>query len=191
MNFIVTGRTTDKVHNGTVRWTTTLDPLAKGGDGFRGRPLLTARIHAAFQALYGAGSKSTADRARANLHYFWRFLDDHEALSRMLPGVDEAVMDDLTWDELEAIWRLFIDWLRQKPDDRFNARTKYYINATVCTAFAKAFEMDVECGRSDKQSLDIYVYFSDRQSTSYGDDVLEFDEAKAAFRALARTWGKY
>ena len=188
MNRCISGRYTDKCSGKPVTWTLTLAALAEGGNGFRGRPKLLKRILDAFEVLHRAGARSSAYRALSNIKYFWRFLDDQEVLSKALPGVEAAVIDDLTWDELESSWRLFVDWIGSKPASKFSPRTKYYINSDVHRTFVQAFEMDVRQEKTQKTHLQIYVYFQDRQSYIYGGDVLDFDEAKAAFRALARAW---
>jgi hypothetical protein len=68
-------------------------------------------------------------------------------------------------------------------------RTKYYINATAASVCTKAHALELDAGQTDKEYLDIYVYFKDIKTSPFNDDdVLTFPEAKQAFRVLGRTW---
>ena len=188
MSAVIRGRGVNRLTGGSDNWELSLAPMVAGGSDFRGRPALTERIRAAFEGLFSSNAYSSAYRARSNLQYFWRFLDDYELLSRNLPGVDEVDIDDLDWAELEVVWPRFIDWLSHKSPDKFSPRTKYYINSDVCSVFLRAFEMAVDAGQTQKTHLELYVYFSDVKQNAYGGECLSFEEAKEIFGTFAKTW---
>lgn len=191
MSYDFTGRCLNRRTGETEHWVFDLNPLANGDPktGVTARPALARRIFPAFGQLFRSGARSTAYRSRYNLVYFWRFLDDQEKLSAVLDPAAPVKIDDLTWQELEALWRHFLDWLRARPEAEMNTRTKYYINSTAVQVFKKAHSLEVEAGGAEKDYLDIYVYFRDNRKSAYGDDdVLSFEDAKRAFKILARTW---
>ncbi len=188
MTAVIRGRGVNRLTGRSDNWELSLHPLSEGGSDFRGRPALTDRIRSGFESRFRSHAHSSAYRARSNLHYFWRFLDDYELLSRNLPGLDAVDINDLDWAELEVIWPRFIDWLGHKSPDRFSPRTKYYINSDVCSVFLWAFEMAVEARKTEKTHLEVYVYFSDVRQNAYGGECLSFDEAKEIFGAFSKTW---
>ena len=190
MTFSFSGSCLNRRTGKTDEWSFDLDVLAQGKqkENISARPALVKRIFPAFCDLFRRGARSTAYRSRYNLLYFWQFLDYQEKLSVVLEPTAPVKFNDLTWEELEALWRHFLDWLRGKPEKEMSARTKYYINATVVQIFKKAHALELSAGKTAKEYLDIYIYFKDNKKSSYGDDVLTFDEAKRAFAVLARTW---
>ncbi|MBB5694377.1 hypothetical protein [Muricoccus pecuniae] len=189
MNFMVSGKHTDKVTKETTRWQKPiLASLAEGNERFRGRPLLAQRILPGFQDLHCELTQRSAERSLANLQYFWLFLDDQERASALLDVSSHLRVDDLSWLMLEGVWRNFISWLREIPESRLCKRSKYNINQGTYAVFRRSFELAVELGETDRDTLDIYIYFRSDNKGAYGDDVLSFEEAKSAFRPLARIW---
>lgn len=191
-DFVIKGRNINKVTSRTEHWTFDLNALASGMQGrklrFRGRPKLTNRIISAFESLYGSGSRRSAYRSKANLYYFWQFLDDIEETSRLIGTVAPAYINDLDWLELQAVWREFINWLKAKPMQELSNRTKYYINHTVYSVFIEAHKLEVQAGQTDIEYLDIYIHLRDKLKSSYAEDHLDYDEAKRAFGCLATQW---
>lgn len=190
MSYVIHGKNVDKVTKKTICWTMPLKPLAEGTSKFRGRPHLTRRILPAFQDLCRDVAQSSAERHRHYLQHFWQFLDEQEKRASLFQDTRQLKIDDLEWLQLEALWRHFISWLRDMPESKFNHRSKYNTNQAVYAIFRRAFDLAVEFNQTDMETLDIYVYFRFKRSTAYGEDVLSFEDAKNAFRALVRTWRK-
>ncbi|GAU84214.1 hypothetical protein [Bosea sp. BIWAKO-01] len=192
MNWIVSGRTSDPVTRKTAKWTFTIEPLAVGSDfagsTYRGRPQLAARIKEGFQRSVRQTTLLSAMALRTCLTHFWRFLDDQERLSELMHGAKAVKIDDLTWEELEAIWRHFINWLKSISASEMAQSYKYKINWLVHSVFIQAFELDYDHGNTRKAVLNIYIYFKYSASEMYDIEHVEFDDAKWAFRHLARAW---
>lgn len=188
MSFTIKGRDPRK---GTL-WEISLEKLAtgdlRGETKFRGRPALLKRLMPGIEVHVREGAQSSAEREKYQIYYFWRFLDYLEEVSRSMPGLSPVVIHDLDWNGVETVWRQFIDWLRSQPADKLSNRMRYYLNNSICSIWKNAFQAAVSAGETDKQALDIYVYFKNDKRTSYGGDPLDFDEAKAAFRVLADAW---
>lgn len=186
MNLLMRGRTVDRVTGLTEHWELDLAKLAtgvRGRRGYRGRPALASRVFQGFETLYCTGAQSSAESALSHLIWFWRFLDEQELLSRTLSAVQHAHIDDLDWHELEAVWRLFIDWLKAS-----GTKSAYKVNFYVYGVFNVAHRKALKRGATTKDHLDIYIYFSEQRSTAYGHTPLTFEEASRAFRLLAEYW---
>ncbi|WP_156381646.1 hypothetical protein [Aurantimonas sp. Leaf443] len=189
MTLTISGRCVSRVTRKAASWTLPLTSLVEGGR-FRGRPVLTQRLLNALQVLYEDGTKSTARNAVNKLKYFWEFLDHFEEMAAVLPGDQILRIDDVDWSMLESIWRHFIDWLRNIPEERLNRTTKYQANQMACSVFKAAFDLSVRNGETDKQHLDIYVYFKFLPSTAYDQAEFDFNDAKKALAILAKAWRK-
>jgi len=185
----ISGRTIDPVSGLEREWTLALDPLAVGfkslGRQVRGRPQLVRRILPGFQELHAASARSTAERSRYNMNYLWRFLDELETFPSGDGELTALVIDDLSWAQIEKIWRRFINWLKVQD---LSPRMRYYVNYTVYSVFMESYNLEAEQKESGGSPLQIYVYFSDDDQTSYGDDPLNHQEAVRVFRFLARLW---
>jgi hypothetical protein len=186
MHLLMRGRSVDRVTGLTEHWEFDLAKLAvgvRGRKGFRGRPALAERVFRGFESLYRTGAKSSAESALSHLIWFWRFLDEQELLSRMMPAVQHVHIDDLDWHELEAIWRLFIDWLKAS-----RSKSAYKVNFYVYSVFGAAHRQALKKAETPKDHLDIYIYFTESRSSAYGHVPLTFEEASRAFRLLAGCW---
>lgn len=186
MDLLMRGRSVDRVTGLTAHWHFDLAKLANGVGGkkcFRGRPALAERVFPGFETLYRTGSKSSAESALSHLIWFWRFLDELDLLSRTLPAVQEVRTDDLDWNELEAVWRLFIDWLKSHA-----GKSAYKVNFYVYGVFNVSHRKALAAGKTTKDHLDIYMYFTAGKSAAYGHVSLTFEEASRVFRLLAGRW---
>jgi hypothetical protein len=125
---------------------------------------------------------------RAYLAHYWRFLDFQESVSALVPGVGPVKIDDLDWNEVEALWRHFLNWLSSKPSGEMSQRYKYKVNWAVYSIFMGAFDIALAAGETDKPFLDIFIYFKDSQSDNYDTKHVEFEDAKWGFGHLARAW---
>lgn len=191
MPYSFDGSGLNRITKKTEVWRFDLNPLGLGDPkvGTTARPALTRKLLPAFREISKRGSPNTAYANRFRLLYFWKFLDHQERLSASLDPARPLKIDDLSWSELEALWRHFLDWLRAKSDDEMGARSSYSISKFLVKLLTTAHALEFEAGMTDKEYLDIYVYFSSSQSSSYNDDdALTYDEAKRAFKVLAGTW---
>lgn len=192
MNWEISGRCPDPVTRKTIKWNYSIATLANGfaraGIAYRGRPQLTARIREGFELSVNRGTRSSAMARRACVAQFWRFLDFQEKSSELIPDVEAVKIDDLDWDEIEALWRHFLNWLRSKSSSEMSQSYKYQVNWAVYSVFMKSFELALADGSTDKPLLEIYVYFKDCQNDSYDIEHIEFEDAKWAFGHLARAW---
>lgn len=182
----ISGRSLNRVTRRTEHWTFPLRALAegrsKGPVRYRGRRALTERIRPGLQAICAGLSRSSATSMVSLLGFFWRFLDDHEDLSRHLTGVDPIAFDDLKWLEIEALWRPFLNWLGGQKTNR-----RYQINRAICIVFSQAYQLSTDRNGAQRE-LDIYLYFKSENPMGYSDDPLTFEEAKSAFAALGVAW---
>ncbi len=182
------GRALDRSRDREVSWSLSLRDLEADGPGYRGRPLLTERLRPGLQAMFETTMKSTAIRGLADVRYYYRFLDHLEALSDTLPDRERLRIDDLEWSGIEATWRQFMEYIGSLPASRYSPRSKYYLNSTITRLMLAAFQTSVESGPEKPRPLDVYNYFASKRSGSYGDDTIDFEEAKRAFTAMMRSW---
>ena len=183
MNFTVHGRNP----RNDEPWEISLEKLAVGGGGkaqYRGRPKLLSRLINGFQEHVRGVAETTACRERTQLIAFWRFLDYLENIGKP----SRLLIDDIKWSELDTIWRHFITCLRTQPADKMSPRTRYYLNSSIHSIFALAFQKAKSLGETDIDHLGIYVYFRSDKRASYEGDPLDLDEAKSAFAVLAQSW---
>lgn len=192
MNWDVSGRCVDLVTGKTDNWTYSIAPLAEGtglaGNAIRGRPLLAERIKDGFERTLVRAALSSAMDRRTCLAHFWRFLDDQERISEVVHGLEAVKIDDLNWEELEATWRHFIDWLRAKSKTEMSQSYRYKVSWSVCSVFLQAFELEVDRKRTIKEVLNIYPYFNNTSDEMYDLEHVEFEDAKWGFRKLALAW---
>lgn len=192
MSWDISGRCLDPVTRKSVTWNYSIATLADGfanaGITYRGRPQLAARIKDGFERCVKRGTRSSAVALRARLAQFWRFLDFQEEVSALIHDVEPVKLNDLDWNETEALWRHFLNWLASKPSSEMSQAYKYQVNWAVYSVFMQAFELAVSAGETDKTLFEIYVFFKDSQRDSYDTDHLEFEDAKWAFGHLARAW---